>query len=265
MFVPIPPGLRFPAGKTIRSLTCSQFRFWSTMNYLIIIFKTLISVLVVVTILSIETVFSTSLITILIDSLFLLFGISVWINRCSMERAAILFTLNLIFLIGFWAVLSFSHLDQTVSKVPDEIKGSGKIFSQPGSLIADPGFSGEADFSFDIPGIDAYVRYQLKSANIDFVSREGINLLDGPVYVIRSGDGTLNGKGNYGYLLTIEDGDLPGGNGQDKLGFKIVDYNSSKEKVVYDSKAGVKGAELSLISEGDIVRVVIDKTVTIQH
>ena len=54
------------------------------------------------------------------------------------------------------------------------------------------------------------------------------------------GSGTINGTGNYGFLLTIIDGQAPGGGGTDKFRMKIWDklqFNT----IIYDNQMGAAG------------------------
>ena len=51
------------------------------------------------------------------------------------------------------------------------------------------------------------------------------------------GSGTINGTGNYGFMLTAIDGDIKGGGGIDKFRIKIWDRNNGGA-VVYDNQMG---------------------------
>ena len=50
------------------------------------------------------------------------------------------------------------------------------------------------------------------------------------------GEGTVNGSGRYGFLLTAIDGDVNGGGGVDRVRLKVWDLASGT--VVYDNQAG---------------------------
>ena len=50
------------------------------------------------------------------------------------------------------------------------------------------------------------------------------------------GSGTINGTGNYGFLLTVNDGQVSGGGGTDKFRIKIWDKTTGD--VVYDNQLG---------------------------
>lgn len=51
------------------------------------------------------------------------------------------------------------------------------------------------------------------------------------------GSGTVNGAGNFGFILTVADGTLPGGDGVDRFRLKVVD-RSAGDAVVYDDVPG---------------------------
>ena len=51
------------------------------------------------------------------------------------------------------------------------------------------------------------------------------------------GEGSINGQGRYGFLLTAIDGQISGGGGVDKFRIKIWDKNDG-DRVVYDNQPG---------------------------
>ena len=69
-----------------------------------------------------------------------------------------------------------------------------------------------------------------------------------------SGSGTINGAGDYSFLVTLTDGNLPGGGGTDKFRIKIVDKSTGS--VVYDNVPGAPDrldtAAPEAITEGKI-------------
>jgi hypothetical protein len=68
--------------------------------------------------------------------------------------------------------------------------------------------------------------------------------------------GTVNGSGNYGFLLTAYDGQASGGDGLDKFRIKIWD-KSAGNAVVYDNRMGapedIDTADPQVITTGSIV------------
>jgi len=67
------------------------------------------------------------------------------------------------------------------------------------------------------------------------------------------GTGTINGGGDYGFLLTAIDGQLQGGGGTDRFRIKIWDRASGL--VVYDNQLGADdyGDAATAIDGGSIV------------
>ena len=53
------------------------------------------------------------------------------------------------------------------------------------------------------------------------------------------GTGTINGSGNYAFLVTVIDGNLTGGGGYDRFRIKIWDGNN----VIYDNNIGSAGVD----------------------
>jgi hypothetical protein len=68
------------------------------------------------------------------------------------------------------------------------------------------------------------------------------------------GSGTINGAGNYSFLLTATDGDVTGGGGTDKFRIKITDAIGG---VIYDNNYGasddIDTANPQAIANGSIV------------
>jgi len=68
-----------------------------------------------------------------------------------------------------------------------------------------------------------------------------------------NGDGTINGSGDYGFLLTANDGQVNGGGGEDKFRIKI--WEKATETIVYDNQMGDadNGDASTVIGGGSIV------------
>jgi hypothetical protein len=68
------------------------------------------------------------------------------------------------------------------------------------------------------------------------------------------GYGTINGVGNYGFILTAIDGEINGGGGIDKFRIKIWDKNNG-DAVVYDNQmgAGIDDNPTTALAGGSIV------------
>ena len=68
------------------------------------------------------------------------------------------------------------------------------------------------------------------------------------------GSGTINGAGNYGFMLTAIDGEINGGGGIDRFRIKIWDKNNG-DALVYDNQmsAGIDDNPTTSLAGGSIV------------
>jgi len=68
------------------------------------------------------------------------------------------------------------------------------------------------------------------------------------------GTGTINGAGNYGFMLTAIDGQINGGGGMDKFRIKIWDKNNA-DAIIYDNQMGLDddGNPTTTLGGGSIV------------
>jgi hypothetical protein len=120
--------------------------------------------------------------------------------------------------------------------------GGGWILSPPGSYLLEPQLTGKASFGFvakyqkgvSIP--EGNTEFQFKTGNLNFQSTAYQWLVVAGARAQFKGFGTINGAGNYGFLLTAIDGQLSGGGGKDKFRIKIWDAESSE--LVYDNQVG---------------------------
>lgn len=67
------------------------------------------------------------------------------------------------------------------------------------------------------------------------------------------GTGTVNGNGNYGFMLTAIDGEINGGGGTDKFRIKI--WEKATGNIVYDNQIGASDSEnpSTMIGGGSII------------
>jgi len=67
------------------------------------------------------------------------------------------------------------------------------------------------------------------------------------------GSGTINGSGDYGFLLTAIDGQVTGSGGTDRFRIKI--WNKATSTIVYDNQMGAleDSPAATVISGGSIV------------
>ncbi len=123
------------------------------------------------------------------------------------------------------------------------VTGGGWINSPPGAYRSDSSLAGKANFGF----VSKYQRgatvptgqteFQFKVANFNFHSSSYEWLVVAGARAQFKGTGTVNGTGNYGFLLTAIDGQLNGGGGTDKFRIKIWDKNNG-DAIVYDNQVG---------------------------
>jgi hypothetical protein len=80
-----------------------------------------------------------------------------------------------------------------------------------------------------IPGL-------LRMANLDFDSANYEWLVISGARAQYKGTGTINGSGDYGFMLTAIDGQINGGGGEDKFRIKI--WDKTTDVVIYDNQLG---------------------------
>jgi hypothetical protein len=123
------------------------------------------------------------------------------------------------------------------------VTGGGWINSPAGALISNSALTGKANFGF----VSKYHNgASLPSGETQFQFREGdfkfhsssyeFLVIEGAKAQYR-GSGTVNGTGNFGFLVTVIDSQASGGGGADRFRIKIWDKNSGNA-VVYDSQVG---------------------------
>ena len=145
---------------------------------------------------------------------------------------------------------SFNESDQATFQFvviydPDAgfVTGGGWIDSPPEAYTPNPSLSGKANFGFvskykkgqSIP--DGNTQFNFHVADLNFSSTEYEWLVIAGPNAKYKGSGTINGNGNYGFMLTGRDGQVNGGGGVDKFRIKIWDKNDN-DTVVYDNQLG---------------------------
>ena len=121
------------------------------------------------------------------------------------------------------------------------VTGGGWITSPAGAYVANPALTGKASFGFvskyqqgaTIPTGDT--EFQFRAADFNFSSTAYDWLVVAGAKAQYKGTGTVNGSGNYGFLLKATDGQANGGGGTDKFRIKIWDKNNN-DAVVYDNQ-----------------------------
>jgi hypothetical protein len=122
------------------------------------------------------------------------------------------------------------------------VTGGGWINSPAGACTADASLIGKATFGFvskyekgaNIP--TGNTEFQFRVANFNFHSTSYDWLVVAGARAQYKGSGTINGSGNFGFMLTAIDGDINGGGGLDKFRIKIWDKGTGN--IVYDNQIG---------------------------
>jgi hypothetical protein len=134
------------------------------------------------------------------------------------------------------------------------VTGGGWITSPAGAYAASPSLIGKANFGFNVRYQSGstvptgQLEFQLPAAGLNFHATGFDWLVVNGNQAQFQGSGTINGAGNYGFLVTV----LDGGAGQKKIRIKIWDKSSGA--VVYDTQMGgaVTDLPLTLLGGGDL-------------
>ncbi|MBN1406950.1 MAG: hypothetical protein JW956_04140, partial [Calditrichaceae bacterium] len=123
------------------------------------------------------------------------------------------------------------------------VTGGGWIDSPEGAYAPDPTLSGKANFGFvakykkgqSTP--DGSTQFSFKVANLKFKSTYYDWLVIAGPQAKFKGSGTINGSGDYGFMLTARDGQINGGGGVDRFRIKIWQKDAN-ETIIYDNQMG---------------------------
>ncbi len=139
------------------------------------------------------------------------------------------------------------------------VTGGGWIESPAGAYAAAPTLAGKASFGFvsryqkgaTAPSGNTQFQFHAGGLNFRSTSYEWL-VISGPKAQYK-GSGTINGTGEYGFLLTANDGQVSGGGGVDRFRIKIWDRATGS--IVYDNQMGdaEDGAASDAIEGGSIV------------
>ncbi|HEU4389039.1 MAG TPA: endo-1,4-beta-xylanase, partial [Blastocatellia bacterium] len=144
-----------------------------------------------------------------------------------------------------------SNLTSSVAGKPaivfifDPISGKvtcdGQIDSPPGAVSANPGMSGKATFALSCQyksgALPPKGTTQFTFGTLGFQASSFEFLVVSGAKAAFRGVGKINGGGNFGFMLSLIDGDLKGAGNVDRLRMKIWDKNNN-DAVVYDSQIG---------------------------
>ncbi len=139
------------------------------------------------------------------------------------------------------------------------VTGGGWIDSPVGAYVADPTLAGRANFGF----VSRYqkgastpsgrTQFQFRAGDLSFQSTSYEWLVISGPKAQYKGEGTINGAGSYGFMLTANDGQVSGGGDVDKFRIKI--WDKATDSVVYDNQMADAddGAATDAIEGGSIV------------
>ena len=142
------------------------------------------------------------------------------------------------------------------------VTGGGWVNSPLGAYMLDPTLAGKATFGF----VARYLKgakvptgnteFQFKAGNLNFNSTAYQWLVVSGAKAQFKGWGTINGDGNYAFMLTAIDGQVNGGGGADR--FRIRIWDDAGGAKIYDNQhgtddnAGLSG-DGTLLQGGSIV------------
>jgi alpha-tubulin suppressor-like RCC1 family protein len=140
------------------------------------------------------------------------------------------------------------------------VTGGGWITSPSGAYPANPSLTGKANFGFvskyqkgaQVPS--GQTQFQFQTAGLDFHSTSYDWLVVSGARAQFKGSGTINGTGDYAFILTAIDGQVTGGGGVDRFRIKIWDKASSV--IVYDNQMGaLDTADLTIAIGGGSITI----------
>ncbi len=133
------------------------------------------------------------------------------------------------------------------------VTGGGWINSPLGAYAPNPSLTGKANFGF----VSKYLRgrtiptgetqFEFKAGSLNFSSTSYEWLVVSGARAQYKGAGTINGTGDYRFILTAIDGQVSGGGGSDK--FRIRIWNNVGGGLVYDN-------QLSAPDDADLTTVI---------
>ena len=120
------------------------------------------------------------------------------------------------------------------------VTGNGWIKSPAGTYKANPQLTGMSSFGFvanynrgaTVP--TGATEFHLPAGNLNFYATSYQWLVVTGARAQCKGTGSINGTGNYGFMLTVIDGQVKGGGGLDKFRIKIM----LGSNVIYDNQMG---------------------------
>lgn len=146
---------------------------------------------------------------------------------------------------GFFAATPASVLVAVYDPDGGFVTGGGWIESPAGACqltAVCQGATGRANFGFvskyqkGASTPSGQTQFQFKAGGLNFHSSSYEWLVVSGARAQYKGSGTINGAGDYGFMLTAIDGQVSGGGGSDKFRIKI--WDKATGTVVYDNQLG---------------------------
>jgi len=145
------------------------------------------------------------------------------------------------------------------------VTGAGWIYSPEGAYTADPSLNGKANFGF----VSKYVKdkdypvgnteFQFHAGDLNFHSDSYDWLVIAGAKAKYKGTGTINGEGNYGFMLSAIDAELTPSTDVDLFRIKIWDKDNNDE-IVYDNMLGAEDtADPTTELQGGAIKIHQDK------
>jgi PKD repeat protein len=122
------------------------------------------------------------------------------------------------------------------------VTGGGWITSPAGAYVGDPALTGRASFGFvaryhkGASTPSGNTEFEFKAGDLKFKATSYEWLVVAGSKAKYKGQGTINGTGQYGFMLTAIDGDSSAGSGTDAYRIKI--WNLENGSIVYDNEIG---------------------------
>jgi hypothetical protein len=127
------------------------------------------------------------------------------------------------------------------------VTGGGTVNVPAGSYTVNPALSGPANFGFvakyqkgsNTPTGNTEFNFQVGSLRFKGTSYDTGSLVVSAARATYKGTGTINGAGNYKFMLVAIDDQINGGGGYDRLRMKIIDNNSTSPtngQVIFDNQ-----------------------------
>lgn len=122
------------------------------------------------------------------------------------------------------------------------VTGGGWINSPEGAYTLNTALSGKATFGLvskylkgaNVPSGNTQFQFEVAGMNFKSTSYEWLVIAGAKAQY--KGLGTINGEGEYGFILTAVDGQINGGGGEDKFRIKI--WDKASEEIIYDNQMG---------------------------